>query len=138
VALWHERDISHSSVERVVLPDSSLLAHYVMRRGERLLAGLVVDEARMRANLYSSHGLVFSQGVLLALVQAGLTRDDAYRIVQQAAMQSWDDQTDFRTLLENDPSVAALGETTLDAAFDLDRSLRNVGAVFEALDELTD
>jgi len=136
VALWHERDISHSSVERVVLPDSSLLAHYVMRRGERLLAGLVVDEARMRANLYSSHGLVFSQAVLLALVQAGLTRDDAYRIVQQAAMQAWDDQTDFRTLLENDPSVAALGETTLHAAFDLDRSLRNVGAVFEALEDL--
>jgi adenylosuccinate lyase len=136
VALWHERDISHSSVERVVLPDSSLLAHYVMKRGRRLLAGLVVDEARMRANLWSSHGLVFSQGVLLALVQAGLTRDDAYRIVQGAAMRSWDEGTDFRTLLEADGQVAALGGGLLDAAFDLDRSLRNVGAVFEALDEL--
>jgi adenylosuccinate lyase len=136
VALWHERDISHSSVERVVLPDSSLLAHYVMKRGRRLLAGLVVDEARMRANLWSSHGLVFSQGVLLALVQAGLTRDDAYRIVQGAAMRSWDEGTDFRTLLEADGQVAALGGGVLDAAFDLDRSLRNVGAVFEALDEL--
>ncbi len=136
VALWHERDISHSSVERVVLPDSSLLAHYVMKRGRRLLAGLAVDEARMRANLWSSHGLVFSQGVLLALVQAGLTRDDAYRIVQGAAMRSWDEGTDFRTLLEADGQVAALGGGVLDAAFDLDRSLRNVGAVFEALDEL--
>ena len=136
VALWHERDISHSSVERVVLPDSSLLAHYVMRRGQRLLAGLVVDEARMRANLHASHGLVFSQGVLLALVQAGLTRDDAYRIVQQSAMQAWDEQAGFRALLERDPSVASLGASTLDAAFDLDRSLRNIGAVFEALDDL--
>ena len=136
VALWHERDISHSSVERVVLPDSSQLAHYVMRRGQKLLAGLVVDGARMKANLYASHGLVFSQGVLLALVQAGLTRDDAYRIVQGAAMQAWDEQTDFRTLLEADPSVAALGGAALDSAFDLDRSLRNVGAVFEALADL--
>lgn len=136
VALWHERDISHSSVERVVLPDSSMLAHYVMRRGQRLLAGLVVDEARMRTNLWSSHGLVFSQGVLLALVQAGLTRDDAYRIVQANAMRSWDEGTSFRTLVEQDPQVAALGPGTLDAAFDLDRSLRNVGAVFEALDAL--
>ncbi|MCB0999097.1 MAG: adenylosuccinate lyase [Acidimicrobiales bacterium] len=136
VALWHERDISHSSVERIVLPDSSMLAHYVMRRGRRLLAGLVVDEARMRSNLWSSHGLVFSQGVLLGLVQAGLTRDDAYRIVQSAAMRSWDEGTDFRTLVEADPQVAALGDGVLDAAFDLDRSLRNVGAVFEALDGL--
>ncbi len=136
VALWHERDISHSSVERVVLPDSSMLAHYVMRRGQKLLAGLVVDRERMKANLSASYGLVFSQGVLLALVQAGISRDDAYRTVQQAAMQAWDEQIDFRTLLEADPSVAALGTATLDAAFDLDRSLRNVGAVFLALDDL--
>jgi adenylosuccinate lyase len=136
VALWHERDISHSSVERVVLPDSSMLAHYVMRRGRRLLSGLVVDEARMRSNLWSSHGLVFSQGVLLALVQAGLTRDDAYRIVQGAAMRSWDEGVAFRTLLEQDEQVAALGDEVLDTAFDLDRSLRNVGAVFAAIDEL--
>ena len=136
VALWHERDISHSSVERIVLPDSSMLAHYVMRRGRRLLSGLVVDEARMRSNLWSSHGLVFSQGVLLALVQAGLTRDDAYRVVQGAAMRSWDEGVAFRTLLEQDEQVAALGAEVLDTAFDLDRSLRNVGAVFAALDEL--
>ncbi|MFN8021366.1 MAG: adenylosuccinate lyase [Acidimicrobiales bacterium] len=137
VALWHERDISHSSVERIVLPDSSMLAHYVMRRGQRLLSGLVVDAERMRSNLWSSHGLVFSQGVLLALVQAGLTRDDAYRIVQGAAMRSWDEGVAFRTLLEQDPQVAALGAEVLDTAFDLDRSLRNVGAVFTALDELS-
>jgi adenylosuccinate lyase len=136
VALWHERDISHSSVERIVLPDSSLLAHYVMRRGRRLLEGLQVDADRMRSNLESSHGLVFSQPVLLALVQAGLTRDDAYRIVQTNAMKAWDEGRDFRTLLEADTAVAGLPSGTLDAAFDLQRSLRNIGAVFEALDQI--
>jgi adenylosuccinate lyase len=134
VALWHERDISHSSVERIVLPDSSLLAHYVLRRGTRLLAGLQVDTERMRSNLRASHGLVFSQGVLLALIQGGLTRDEAYRIVQRCAMQAWDQQTDFRQLLETDPAVAALGSEALDAAFDLERSLHDIGAVFDALD----
>ena len=136
VALWHERDISHSSVERVVLPDSSLLAHYVLHRGRRLLEGLVVDVERMRSNLFASHGLVFSQPVLLSLVQAGLTRDDAYRVVQSSAMRAWDEGRDFRTLLEQDPAIAALPSSTLDAAFDLQRSLRNVGAVFTALDAI--
>jgi adenylosuccinate lyase len=136
IALWHERDISHSSVERVVLPDSSLLAHYVMRRGQRLLAGMQVDVERMRSNLWSSHGLVFSQAVLLALVQAGLSRDDAYRVVQTNAMRAWDENVDFRTLLEADPMVASLDTATLDRALDLDRSLRNVGTVFDALDAL--
>jgi adenylosuccinate lyase len=136
IALWHERDISHSSVERVILPDSSLLAHYVMRRGERLLSGMQVNTDTMRSNLFSSHGLVFSQGVLLALVQAGLSRDDAYRVVQTSAMRAWDEHTDFRTLLEADAAVAALDASTLDAAFDLERSLRNIGSVFEALDQL--
>jgi adenylosuccinate lyase len=134
IALWHERDISHSSVERVVLPDSSLLAHYVMRRLQRLLAGLQVFPERMMANLQASHGLVFSQPVLLALVQAGLTRDDAYRIVQSCAMQAWDTATDFRSLLEAQPQVAALPPGSLDAAFDLQRSLRHIGAVFEQLE----
>jgi adenylosuccinate lyase len=133
VALWHERDISHSSVERVVLPDSSLLAHYVMRRLQRLLAGLQVFPDRMMANLQASHGLVFSQPVLLALVQAGLTRDDAYRIVQSCAMRAWDEATDFRGLLEAEPEVAALPTGSLDTAFDLQRSLRHIDTVFEHL-----
>jgi adenylosuccinate lyase len=136
IALWHERDISHSSVERVVLPDSSLLAHYVLRRTQRLLAGLQVDAGRMRANLVSSHGLVFSQGVLLALVQAGLQRDDAYRIVQANAMRAWDEGRDFRTLLEADPAVAALGESVLDDAFSLDRVLQHAQQTVDALDAI--
>jgi adenylosuccinate lyase len=132
VALWHERDISHSSVERIVLPDSSLLAYYVLRRGQRLLAGLQVFPERMRANLDASHGLVFSQPVLLALVQGGLSRDDAYRIVQENAMRAWDEGRSFRSLLEADDR---LGDAVhrLDEAFDLNRSLRHVGRVFEEL-----
>ncbi len=130
VALWHERDISHSSVERVVLPDSSHLADYVMRRLGRLLAGLVVFPERMQANLDASFGLVFSQPVLLGLVSAGMARDDAYRIVQRNAMQAWDDGTDFRSLLEADPDV---DNSLLDDAFDLRRSLSNLGVVFDQL-----
>ncbi len=134
VALWHERDISHSSVERIVLPDSTTLVHYVLGRLDRLLGGLVVDEERMRANVWSSHGLVFSQPVLLALVAAGLARDDAYRVVQRHALRSWEEGIDFRTLLEGDPEVT-LSSEQLDAAFDLDRSVSNADRVFSVLDE---
>ncbi len=136
IALWHERDISHSSVERVILPDSSLLAFYVMRRGQRLLSGLQVDTERMLANLDSSHGLVFSQSVLLALVQTGLDRDEAYRIVQTNAMRAWDEDRDFRTLLMSDPAVASLGVDVLDAAFSLERSLRYAQQAVDSLDDL--
>ena len=136
IALWHERDISHSSVERVVLPDSSQLAHYVMRRLDRLLAGLMVFPERMRVNLDASYGLVFSQPVLLAMVASGLSRDDAYRIVQRNAMRSWDEETDFRSLLERDPEVGDAARQALDEAFDLTRSLRHLQVVFDQLDAL--
>ena len=135
VALWHERDISHSSVERIVLPDSALLAHYVLNRMRKLLLGLQVFPQRMMANLEASLGLVFSQPVLLALVQSGLSRDDAYRIVQDNAMRAWDQGIAFRELLELDSRVA-IDAATLDAAFDVHRSLRHVDRVFEALDQL--
>ncbi len=135
VALWHERDISHSSVERVVLPDSSILAHYVINRMRRLLTGLQVFPDRMITNLESSHGLVFSQPVLLALIQAGLSRDDAYRTVQETAMRAWDTERDFRELL--DQQVGALIDPgVLDSAFDVHRSLRHIATVFEALDQI--
>jgi adenylosuccinate lyase len=135
VALWHERDISHSSVERIVLPDSAMLAYYVLRRATRLLSGLEVSPDRMRANLDASHGLVFSQPVLLALVDAGMTRDDAYRVVQENAARAWDEGRAFRSLVEADERVK-VGAEVLDAAFDLDRSLQHVGRVFEALAEI--
>jgi len=133
IALWHERDISHSSVERVILPDSSQLAFYVLRRLRRLLEGLVVFPDRMQANLDASFGLVFSQPVLLALVESGKTRDEAYRIVQGNAMRAWDEGCDFRTLLEADDDV---DDAVLDDAFDLRRSLRNLPQVFDQLDLL--
>ena len=136
VALWHERDISHSSVERIVLPDSSLMAHYVMHRLRRLLEGLQVSPERMKQNLYSSHGLVFSQPVLLALVQSGLTRDEAYRIVQEAAAMSWERSQDFRSVLEADSRLERVDKKALDEAFDLKRSLVHIGQVFTALDAL--
>jgi adenylosuccinate lyase len=135
VALWHERDISHSSVERVVLPDSALLAYYVMRRMTRLLDGLQVFPDRMVANLWASHGLVFSQPVLLGLVQAGLTRDEAYRIVQENAGRAWDEGRSFRELLDADERVTVPAEV-LDAAFDLERSVRHAGRGVDALDAL--
>jgi adenylosuccinate lyase len=133
VALWHERDISHSSVERIILPDSSQLAFYVMKRLRRLLDGLMVFPERMQTNLDASFGLVFSQPVLLALVQAGATRDDAYRIVQRNAMQAWDEGIDFRTLLEADDDV---DNDLLDDAFDLRRSLRNLAQVLDQVDRI--
>ena len=139
VALWHERDISHSSVKRVILPDSSMLAHYLMNRLRRLIDGLEVFGDRMMENLNSSHGLVFSQPVLLALVAAGTTRDDAYRIVQRNAMRAWDERRSFRELLEADPDIQALNSAVdFDATFSLESSLVNIDRTFAALDRITD
>jgi adenylosuccinate lyase len=135
IALWHERDISHSSVERIVLPDSAILAHYVMHRLRRLLIGLQVFPERMIENLQASHGLVFSQPVLLALVQSGISRDESYRIVQDNAMRAWDEGRSFRTLLEEDRRVV-VDVAVLDQAFDVARSLRHVSRIFEVLDAL--
>jgi adenylosuccinate lyase len=128
VALWHERDISHSSVERIVLPDSALMAYYVLRRTQRLLDGLQVFPERMRSNLDASYGLVFSQPVLLALVESGISRDDAYRIVQDAASRSWAERLPFRQVL------GEAGVTIdLDGAFDLRRAIRHAGRAVDRL-----
>jgi adenylosuccinate lyase len=134
VALWHERDISHSSVERIVLPDSLLLAYYVAVKFTAIAEGMTVDAARMVENLQSSHGLVFSQPVLLALVETGMARDDAYRLVQRNALRSWDEGVAFGDVLRADPEVmAALGEERLAQCFDLDRALLNAGRAVDAL-----
>jgi adenylosuccinate lyase len=137
VALWHERDISHSSVERVILPDSLTLAYYLLVKMRSIADGLVVHADRMLENLDASYGLVFSQPVLLALVESGLSRDEAYRLVQRNAMAAWEERRSFRELLEKDPEVAArLDREALDRAFDLRRALVNAGRVFDALDDL--
>ena len=133
VALWHERDISHSSVERVALPDASLLACYVLRKATGLAEGLVIHPDRALRNLTEGTlGLVFSQSVLLALVSAGLTRDEAYRIVQRDGRQAWSEQRHLRAVLEDDPEVT-LDPAQLDAAFDLSRTLRHVDRFADAL-----
>ena len=131
VALWHERDISHSSAERIVLPDSAMLAYYVTKRLTRVLANLEVDTQRMVDNLSSSFGVVFSQPVLLALVDSGLSRDDAYRIVQEDAALAWNQRQQLRNVLENDKRVT-LSSNQLDDAFDLRRSLVHTSKTLDA------
>jgi adenylosuccinate lyase len=135
VALWHERDISHSSVERVILPDSSLLAYYLLVRMTRVIDGLIVDADRMLENLDRSHGLVFSQPVLLALVASGLTRDDAYRTVQDTARTAHTQRQPFRLVLETDARVNLTREQ-LDEAFSLERALSGIGPIFDALERI--
>jgi adenylosuccinate lyase len=133
VALWHERDISHSSAERVVIPDAFLALDYMLDRFTWLVEGLVVRPERMRRNLESSHYLFFSQRVLLALVESGLERDDAYRLVQRNAMRSWDEELDFRELARADQEIAS--RVDLDAVFDLDAYTKHVDTVFNRLKE---
>ena len=131
VTLWHERDISHSSAERVVLPDSFLAVDYVLDRFAWLVEGLVVRPERMRANIDASHGLYASQRLLLALVESGLARDDAYRRVQRHAMRAWDENLDFQTLVRGDDELAVRAD--LDRVFSLDSYLAHVDTVFERL-----
>ena len=131
VALWHERDISHSSAERIVLPDAFLAVDYMLDRFAWLVEGLVVRAERMRENLDSSHRLYFSQRLLLALVEANLSRDDAYRLVQRHAMRAWDEGLDFPELVRADAELA--GRVDLDAVFDLDAYTQHVDVVFERL-----
>ena len=133
VALWHERDISHSSVERIVLADSTILIDYLQQRAIALVEGLTVDAERMRANLKLTHGALFSQRVLLALVAGGMSRDDAYFGVQRAAQQAWDTGTPLRELLEADAITAALD---LDAIFDYGHYVRYADEIVARLDEI--
>jgi adenylosuccinate lyase len=138
VALWHERDISHSSAERVVVPDAFLALDYMLDRFAWLVEGLVVRPERMRRNLEAGHGLFFSQRVLLALIAAGFERDAAYRIVQRNAMRAWDEERDFRSLVESDPEItAALSPDALVDAFDLGAYTRHVDVVFQRLHALS-
>ena len=132
VALWHERDISHSSAERIVLPDSSMLAYYMLRRATKLITNLEVDSAQMIKNLNLSHGVVFSQSVLLALVESGISRDDAYRLVQELAGRAVGESTQFRELLAADKRIG-LTPKQLDEIFDLKKSVKHTNRVFEAL-----
>jgi adenylosuccinate lyase len=137
VVLWHERDISHSSAERVILPDSTIALDFMLTDLAEVLQGLGVYPQRMRENLDADGGLAYSQGVLLALVDAGLSRDDAYRIVQEAGAASWDGGADLRAVLAARPDVAErLSPDELEALFDPARYLRNLDVVFDRLVKL--
>lgn len=138
VALWHERDISHSSVERVTFPDSCTLLDYMLDRMRWVVEGLVVNEARMLANLDASHGLVHSQSVLTALLATGsMQREEAYTLVQRNATAAWDEARPLMELLKSDPEVTQhLDPAEIDACFDPSRYLENVGIVFERLEAL--
>jgi adenylosuccinate lyase len=132
IALWHERDISHSSVERVILPDSTILLHYMLKRACWLVDKLNVYPENMAANVQKSYGLVYSQRILLALVEAGMLRDDAYRLVQKSAMRAWEEKTSFLDLLQADHEVTAhLSAAQIEALFDPADLLRNMGVIFE-------
>jgi adenylosuccinate lyase len=133
VALWHERDISHSGAERVVLPDATILLDYMQHAGARIASEMTVDAERMRANLELTHGALFSQRALTALVVSGMNRDDAYRVVQRAAQRAFDSGTPFRELIG-----AEAPDLDLDAVFDYEAFLRHVPEVFERLKALRD
>jgi len=132
IPLWHERDISHSSVERVIIPDSTILIDYMLVRLAGILKGLHVYPERMRENIDKSYGLYCSQRVLLKLIEKGLSREDAYRLVQKRAMQSWEERRDFKELLKKDPLIKKyLSSREMDKLFDLLYYLKNVNYIFK-------
>jgi adenylosuccinate lyase len=137
VVLWHERDISHSSAERVVVPDAFLALDYMLDRFSWLVDGLVVHADRMERNLWSSHGLFFSHRLLLALVEHGVDRNDAYRVVQRNAMRSWDEELDFEELARSDEQITEhLSDANLAEVFDLDATIAHLDGAFDRLHRL--
>jgi adenylosuccinate lyase len=131
VALWHERDISHSSAERIIIPDSTTLADYLLHKTADLIETMFVYPGRMMANLESTHGLVFSGQLLLDLVESGVSREDAYRLVQTHAMRAWKENQDFHELIVNDPEIRkSVPRAKIEHAFDLARQLKNIDKIF--------
>jgi adenylosuccinate lyase len=136
VSLWHERDISHSSAERVFLPDACLVADFMLHETQEIVANLVVYPEHMQRNLDSTGGLAFSQTLLLELVHSGMLRDDAYRVVQAVSHEAWDSETPLREVAGRSAVIsAALGEDGLERVFDLQYHLRHVDAIFERVDK---
>jgi len=131
VALWHERDISHSSAERIIIPDSTTLADYLLNKTANLIETMFVYPQRMLANLESTHGLVFSGQLLLDLVESGVSREDAYRVVQNHAMRAWKEDLDFHELILKDPEISGrVPRAKIERAFDLKRQLKNIDKIF--------
>ena len=136
IALWHERDISHSSVERVILPDSTILTDYILDKTHWLVDGLRVSVERMQRNLELTNGLIFSGQLLLDLAAAGMLREQAYKIVQTIAMSAWETGGNFHAMVTADPAISGvLSSEQLAEAFSLERQLRNVDAIFRRVFE---
>jgi adenylosuccinate lyase len=136
IALWHERDISHSSVERVIGPDATIVLDFMLYRFTNMMDKLVIYPERMIYNLNMTHGVIFSQMVLLALIEKGTTREDAYAIVQNNAMKSWQEGLEFRDLLEKDSTVAKyLQKKELAAIFNVNNFLKNLDFIFNRVFE---
>ena len=134
VALWHERDISHSSAERVIIPDSTTLMDYMLNKMTYLMKNLLVYPENMLKNLNKTGGLIFSQEVLLALVKKGVTREDAYTMVQRNAMQVWEANKDFKALLKEDKEIMALlNVNDIDTLFDLNKVMININKIYKRL-----
>ena len=134
IALWHERDISHSSIERIIIPDSTTLMHYMLIRMNDIIDNLIVYPDKMMENINKTNGLIFSQEVLLALVKSGKTREQAYELVQRNAMKTWDEGSDFMLNLKNDTDVmGSISESDLESLFNLDKILVNINKIFERL-----
>jgi adenylosuccinate lyase len=132
VPLWHERDISHSSVERIIAPDATILADFILNRLTTVIRNMMVYEDKMKANLESTRGLIFSEAILIRLVDRGLTREHAYQLVQRNAMRAWESGLEFKSLLSQDKEILEhLSNSEIESAFDLDKALRWVGAIFE-------
>ena len=135
VALWHERDISHSSVERIIIPDSTNLMDYMLIKVNKLFENLIVYPDNMMKNLNLTNGLIFSQEVLLKLIQKGMSRENAYKLVQKNAMQVWEQKIDFKELIKTDKDISKLlSESEIDSLFDLNKILININKIFERLD----
>ena len=134
VSLWHERDISHSSAERIILPDATIALNYMLNRFTNIMKRLTVYPETMKRNIDATHGVIFSQRVLLALIDKGMVREDAYNLVQPKAMEAWETQTSFKTLIENDEKIAAtLTTEDIDDCFDYTYHLKNVDEIFMRL-----
>ena len=134
VALWHERDISHSSIERVIFPDSTTIVDYILIKMTNLIENLLIYPDNMKKNLELTNGLIFSQEVLLLLIKKGITREDAYEIVQRNAMKVWKDKVDFKQLLKSDKEIMSyLTKNEIDDLFDLSKIMKNINKVFERL-----
>ena len=132
IALWHERDISHSSVERIIGPDSTILMDYMLHRITGLITNLVVYPEKMKENLHVLKGLIFSQQIMLALTESGVTREDAYEMVQKQAMKIWEEKTDFKALILNDKQILAhLGRKKIEELFDVTYHLKYISAIFD-------